>query len=151
MLILKRSELEKFVKLNSRMIIKHMVKYIPEVVVDEMDGINDFMARVLKASSKMGVFRNEFVSNTPGQSLTEGDVDALARFILVGIGARGVELRGPISIQHVQITPDGDFKPVDTPIEQVMISWVMSTDTTLDCVVSYPELDPDVAQSWTIE
>lgn len=148
MLKIKPKKFKSFIQDYNRDIISGLVFYLPEIIISETDDTKGLVQRIIQHADANGVFKKTFVNPSNSNDVTDDDIKALCRHILLAFDF--VTLRTPIYESFMSITPDGEFKPFEEEVPQVTIGWT-STDISLRSVIRYVDGSEDITGEWFYE
>lgn len=146
MLKIKSKNMMAFVINYNNDIIKSMLKFIPDIVLNETDDKNALIKRIIQNNKVNGTLTKMFKHHSDNKTIDDSDIDAFAQFLL--INAKQIPLKKPILDKRMEFE-DGHFKHKTLIIPQINIQWVKQSNK-LKCELLYVEGDKELIGSYPI-
>lgn len=145
MLRINPSNLRSFIAQYKEDLIKGVLTYIPEMILQETDDKTALVGRILTAANANGAFKQSFGHRNSEKRITTDDIQAFARFILLHAGQ--ITLKKPIFEPHAAIDKNGHIKPFKVEVTQIKISW-RDDNHRITCVTHFVEGDTEDVETW---
>ncbi len=145
MLKIKSKNMMSFIINYNDDIIKSMLKFIPDIVLNETDDKNALIKRIIQNNKVNGSLSKMFKHHSDNKTIDQSDIDAFAQFLL--INAKQIPLKKPILDKRMEFR-DGHFHPITLIMPQINIQWIKTNKLT--CELLYIEGDKDIIASYPI-